>query len=455
MPMRLLLVLATTVTLLLQPATARAQAEAFVQAVRELADATAKTEPVRSDAVRAAVNRMRTALSAWDRNIDALEGVAHEIRDAPEQRAYELHVQLGVAYRARGRGADALREFDAAARLKPSSDLQVLRALTLEAAGRTDEAGRAFRAAWNLDVRNPIKAYHVAVRPDGASRADRDRARAMLADTYRQLGAVAGPSVPQGPLPAGPAAPPFVTLGIIADNLSRTPVVADQANADGFALLAAEKYSAAVAALEQPERAKGKGTGDSPASHFVRGQRHEAENQIADARREYQAALAGALAGRNVLLVAIARLAQVEGDLNGAVDALTRAARLNPNDPNIRKELAGAHAAQGNIDDAFCELMAVLLIDPRDAQAHAAIGQLYLDAGRDEEAVSAFNRALALMPDRYEARYGLATAFTRLGRTAEAAREFDLFERVRREKLAERRRDIARDVEQEERQQQR
>jgi cytochrome c-type biogenesis protein CcmH/NrfG len=65
--------------------------------------------------------------------------------------------------------------------------------------------------------------------------------------------------------------------------------------------------------------------------------------------------------------------------------------------------------------------------------------------------VAAFNRALELMPDRYEARYALATAYTRLGRTAEAAREFELFERVRREKLDERRRDIAREVEQGER----
>jgi cytochrome c-type biogenesis protein CcmH/NrfG len=65
--------------------------------------------------------------------------------------------------------------------------------------------------------------------------------------------------------------------------------------------------------------------------------------------------------------------------------------------------------------------------------------------------VSAFNRALELMPERYETRYALATAYTRLGRTAEAAHEFELFERIRREKLDERRRNIAREVEQEER----
>jgi tetratricopeptide (TPR) repeat protein len=183
--------------------------------------------------------------------------------------------------------------------------------------------------------------------------------------------------------------------------------------------------------------------------HFQQGQRDEAGNRVPEARRAYQAALAGTLVGRSVLSVAIARLAQVEGDTAGAIAAFTQAAQLNPNDPNIRRELADAYAAQGQTEDAFSELMAALLIDPRDAQAHAAVGQLYLDTGRDEEAVTAFTRALELMPDRYQTRYALATAFTRLGKTAEAAHQFEAFERIRRQKLDERRHDIASEVEQE------
>jgi tetratricopeptide (TPR) repeat protein len=332
--------------------------------------------------------------------------------------------------------ADAIREFDVGLALQPASpDLQVLRALTLEAMGRPDEAGQAFRAAWKLDVRDPVKAYYVAVRPG----ADRERARAVLTETYRRL----------APGAAGPAATPFVTLGAIADNLSRTPVVGDHATANGFGLLAAGRFSDGAAALERVDRAQQEPE-DSPLAHLSRGQRDEAENRVADARREYRAALAGTLVGRSALLVGIARLAQVEGNLTAAIDALAQAARLNPNDPAIHRELAGAYAAQGDSDDAFAELMAALLIDPRDAQVHGAIGQLYIDAGRDADAVAAFTRALELMPGGYETRYALATALTRLGRTAEAAREFEAFERVRQEKLDERRRDIAREVEREE-----
>jgi tetratricopeptide (TPR) repeat protein len=440
---RLLLVLGVTFMLALRPSTAHAQLEAFVPAVRELAEATQQSESLRSNAVRAAASRMGTALVGWDRNIGALEArVALEIPRAAEQRAYQLHLELGVTYRARGRIVDALREFDAAVAIKPSSsDLQVLRALTLESAGRTDEADKAFLNAWSLDVRDPVKAYYVIQRPE-ASTAERDRARAFLTDTYRRHGADA----------ARPAAPPFVMLNVIADNLSRTPVVADHATAEGFALLIAGQYSDGVAALIRPDREKEEETDGSPLAHFARGRRDEAQNRIAEARRAYKAALTGTLVGRSTLLVGIARLAQVEGDLTGAIDAFTQAVRVNPNDPNIHKELADAYAAQGRTDDAFCELMAALLIDPRDAQAHAAIGQLYIDTGRDEEAVTAFNRALELAPDRYETRYALATAFTRLGNTADAARQFEIFERIRREKLEERRRGIARETEQQERQ---
>jgi tetratricopeptide (TPR) repeat protein len=215
-------------------------------------------------------------------------------------------------------------------------------------------------------------------------------------------------------------------------------------------MLDAGKYRDAVAALKRRGRARREETGDSPLTHFARAQRDEAENRVADARREYHATLAGTLLGRSVLYVGIARLAQVEGDLPGAIDAFAQAVRLQPNDPTIHKELASAYAAESRTDDAFSELMAALLINGRDAQAHAAIGQLYLDAGRDAEAVAAFGRALEVMPDRYEIRYALATAHTRLGNTAEAARQLEIFDRFRREALEQRRRVIASEVEQQE-----
>jgi tetratricopeptide (TPR) repeat protein len=257
-----------------------------------------------------------------------------------------------------------------------------------------------------------------------------------LTDIYRQLTFGA-------PQPPGA---PFVVLGAIPDNVSRAPVVADQTTNEGFVLLRSGRYNDAIAALRKADRASGGKPEDSPLAHLARGQREEAQNHVADARREYQTALAGTLTGRNVLLVGMARLAQVEGDGAAAIEAFTQAARLNPNHPTIRKELATALAAEGDSDAAFCELMAALLIDRRDPRVHAAIGQVYLDAGRTAEAVVAFNRALELDTSAYEVRYALATAYTRLGNAAAAAKQIDLFDRLRREALEKRRRDIENEV---------
>ena len=430
---RLVVSITATLAFALQPSMVHAQLEKFAQAVHDLAEASRQPEPSRSVGIHTAAERLGPALTEWDRRIAALKAQSDgELAEAPTpERAYRLHVQLGVAFRSRGRLADALREFAEAAAIRASSDLQVLRALTLEADGRLDEAGQAFRAAWSLDARNPVKAYYAA-RRGAAPAAERERARALLADAYRDLTFDADRT----------ATTPFLMLSAIPDNLSRAPVVADNATARSFALLREEKYGEAVAALGRAEDRSHAKAEDSPLAHFTRGQRDEAENRVPEARREYQAAVAGALAGRSVLFVAIARLSQVEGDAAGAIDAFAQAARLNPNDPNIHRELAAAYATEGRADDAFCELMAALLIDPRDAQTHGLIGQLYLDTGRTAEAVAAFRRALELMPSAFEVRYALATALSRAGDTAEAARQFEAYERQRRAALEQRRRDL-------------
>jgi tetratricopeptide (TPR) repeat protein len=432
-------ILVASVVLVFAPASAHAQLETFVQVTRAIAVAAGQPEPGRTAAMLDASSRMGAALAEWDRSLTALEArVDREAPGASTQRQYQLHIELGVAYRARGRLSDALRELDAAARLQPSaSDLQLLRALTLESLGRTDASAQAFRTAWSLDPANPVKAYYARDR-HGLPPAERERAQATLRDTYRRLTTAVRPETA-----------PFLTLDAIPDTLVRTPVVGDARVAQAFGLIAAGKYSAAAAAFGHVDRSATASPDESPLTHFTRARANEAENRVSEARHEYAAALPGTLTGRSTIYVAIGRLAQVEGDQQGAVDAFTQAVRLNPNDPTMHQELAGAYAAHGLGDDAFAELIAGLLVDPASGTLHAAVGQLHLDTGHAEDAVPAFTRALELNPDRYEVRYALATALTRLGRSAEAAAQLELFERVRREMLDRRRQDIQHEIEKE------
>ena len=440
MPTRRLL-LAVALAVLIPLSRADAQVETFVKSVRELASANEQAEPSRSTAIQAASNRMTAALTEWDRQLAEVELRTHrDLEHATREHAARLHAELGVAYRTRGRVADAVAEFSAAASLMPASpDLQVLKALALETAAsqptpgaRFTEAQQAFHLAWTLDPSDPVKTYLMLSRAAFADASERERAQNMLAATYRRFRT-----------DSRVQKPPFIAFDIIPDDLGRAPVVGDQRTADAFSRLTKGKYDEAATSLRDDQGVRR----ESPRTHFEQAQRDEANNRVKDARREYEAALTGTLVGRSTIAVALGKLAAVDGDLDGAIDAFARAVRVNPNDPRMRRALASAYAADGKRDEAFRELIAALLIDSRDALTHAVIGQWYLDAGQYVEAAAACTRALELNPSAFEVRYALATALTRSGHTTEAARQFEAYERERREALERRRRDIANEVE--------
>jgi tetratricopeptide (TPR) repeat protein len=170
-------------------------------------------------------------------------------------------------------------------------------------------------------------------------------------------------------------------------------------------------------------------------------------NRVADARREYEAVLPVALAGRGQLYSAIGRLARLQRDFAGALDAFERRVQISPNDPAAHKDLARILLDHDRAGEALTEYAAALTIDPRDAETHAAVGQIHLDAGRPADAIPALRRALDLMPQQFETRYALAIALRQAGHAEEAARELELFERARSMSLDDRRRTIAAEVE--------
>jgi tetratricopeptide (TPR) repeat protein len=401
---------------------AEAQETAFLTAVRDLA--------VASGSVEFARDRIAAALAEWDREIDKLESQSGQKAKSPE-RAFQLHVELGLTYRRRGRLDDALRHFADATALQPgASDVHLLRGLTLETAGNIAEAGHAFRAAWVRDVANPVKAYLTLRRTHDIENADVERARDVLRNAYRRI------LSEDHRLPA----PPFLTLDLVSDASSLTPIAGDARLARVFAPLAAGRLDEAATVLKAVDPPS---SDDSALARIARGRTAEQEGRLSDARREYAAALEGTLAGRHALYVGVARLAQVEGQLNTAIDAFEHAVQLSPNDPALRRELAAAFVAADRFEDAFAELVAALLIAPDDADVLAAVGQMFLDSERAAEAIAPLRRALAVKANRYQTHYSLAVALSRAGRTEEAAREFEWFERLSRQALENRRRDVA------------
>ena len=182
---------------------------------------------------------------------------------------------------------------------------------------------------------------------------------------------------------------------------------------------------------------------DSVLAHWWLALAYEQVHRLAEARQEVEQVAAAAVFGESQLHAAIGRFALSAADGPGAIDAFARAVRANPNDPAMHRLLAGALLQQDRADEALAEFVAVLLIDPLDAAAHAGIGQIHLQTGRDADAVDALRRATDLAPADSETRYALASALERLGRTEEAAQHFARVEQAQRQTLADRRRELS------------
>jgi Flp pilus assembly protein TadD len=109
------------------------------------------------------------------------------------------------------------------------------------------------------------------------------------------------------------------------------------------------------------------------------------------------------------------------GRAEEAIPPLTEALRLRPDFPPARNLLALAHAALGQTEEAIAELRAM----PSHAGTWANLGLLLKDDGRFDEALDAYDKALALTPDDAQIRVNRVVALLRAGRWAEAWPDYE------------------------------
>jgi tetratricopeptide (TPR) repeat protein len=181
----------------------------------------------------------------------------------------------------------------------------------------------------------------------------------------------------------------------------------------------------------------------SARAHFRLGRFYEAANRTEDAVREYEAAIdIGVFSGEAPLLLDIGALHRREFDARRAEAAFARAVSLRPNDAVAHRERGRALRELEHPEEAFVELAAALLVDPKDYDSYVTLGQIHLDAGRYPQAIRLLTRAIAIAPDEPETYYALATALVRSGRSGEAAPHFEKFARLQAVALDKRRRGV-------------
>lgn len=111
----------------------------------------------------------------------------------------------------------------------------------------------------------------------------------------------------------------------------------------------------------------------------------------------------------------------VNGRVAEAIETLEEAVRRNPDDPPARIDLAKAYRAADDFEGAEQSLLAAIDIAPDLPAAHAAVGGLYLEQRRLDEAEIHLRQALAGNPGDERAAGHLLEVHVRRGNVREAS----------------------------------
>ena len=531
-PARLAVLLASA--LLVLPPTASAQRDQFFDALLPFYRSLTGTFGDEGPQLTAQLETLSRALNRWDQALEATERTLRaRLKDGDARTALEVHTVLATLYAERSRYDEALREIDQAIRVDAErAALHRFKALLHHAAKQPADAADAFRGAWLLEPEDPQNAYQLVVNRSARTTApEMERALGTLARIERELtrGARARAESPfitlnsinddvGGALAFAPAAyAPAVALllegefekgmtalraAVLADPLAADPVSRSEPMARGITALrqgrvdqALDQMTAAVAgALESSEAHRILGTmydvagvtdkslqhlrdavrlnsrderswvtlaraldasgawveamdvlrtavGKLPESAALRwmlastvGRRQRTDD--ADVELIAMAERLVLLAGRGELYGRLAGFAQSHLDFDRALTLLEQRVMLIPNSAVAHRALGQAYVDQGREDEAYAELVVALMLDTADVDTLTTIGRLHMNAGRYPAAVEALSRAVALKPDHLQAAHALADSLLRAGKIEEGQQRRKEAERLQERAVA-------------------
>jgi Flp pilus assembly protein TadD len=108
--------------------------------------------------------------------------------------------------------------------------------------------------------------------------------------------------------------------------------------------------------------------------------------------------------------VELGRCRLLLGDAPGALDALTRGARLLPDEPEAHSQLGVAYLATGHPAEAVAELEKAVELDPGSSARHGNLGTALFMVGRTKEAVAEYEARVRADDGDAKAHSDLGTA---------------------------------------------
>jgi tetratricopeptide (TPR) repeat protein len=384
--------------------------------------------------------------------------------------SFEVHEMLGLAYSAQSQDAKATTHLEKAVRLKPNSAAaRTNLAMNLARSGKPDLAEAQFRKAVELEPRN-FDASH------------------DLGELYIQSGKVAA-AIPfleqaQHVNPASydngyDLSLAYLVAGRLSEARQQVHDLLNQKDAPELHNLLGEieekdrKFVEAenqfeIAAHADPSESNLFDWGSELLLHrtldpAVEVFRHASERYPTSPR----------------LMIGLGMALYARGNYDDAVTALLKGADLNPQDascylflskaydsspsqanevierfrrfaelqPNNARALyyyamglwKGKRAQDPTLDPHQIEslLKKSIALDPNIPEAHLQLGNLYADEGKYAEAIQEYLRARELGPDLSDVRYRLGQAYVRTGEKEKAQAEFEVYQRLREQHLAE------------------
>ena len=214
--------------------------------------------------------------------------------------------------------------------------------------------------------------------------------------------------------------------------LAQKALAMDDSIANGHALLCAlyRMKGDLVKAIAEGERAVALGPSHAPALN------NYANSLISLGRSEeaipiYQKAIRLSPLGLHYLYDGFGRALRNTGKFEEAISAFKKAIQLAPDNLFYPVELAGTYVMMGREEEAIRVLQEAIRLNPNAPfPTFGWLGTALRIAGRFEEAVSAFKKAIQLAPDHIPTRIGLATTYSLMGREKEARAEAEEILRI-------------------------
>lgn len=195
----------------------------------------------------------------------------------------------------------------------------------------------------------------------------------------------------------------------------------DTALRDDQTFVAIEAYSGAVALRP-----------DSMLPHLRRGETYQRRGELAEAARDFRTAAA--------LDPTATRPLESLGDVlyemkrfDRAAETYARNLRVDDHAAGVSYKLALARYRSGDIDAALTTLASTLRLNDRLPDASYLVGLCLLDKHRPDEAVRAFERAVALAPGHIAAREELADLYGATGHHNEKIEQLQMIASLDRE----------------------